>query len=220
MRPLGFAGERMEPWFYETRFLRPGFARQWMLTVLRRLSSAPPLPSSPAPVAGPVRELRTDVLVVGGGPTGVAAAAAAARTTSTIVVTRSAAGGSLPHDAATRRRAADDLSACVDAGVTVIEQAVCIGRYDEEDRFVVVSAEGPVVIHASRCVIATGAYDRPLLVEGADLPGVMGLRAFQLLAAEGAVGNRRIGVIGGSEEVRRAGATAESFGSPLAWCLG
>ena len=210
----------MEPWFYETRFLRPRFARQWKLTVLRRLSSAPSLPSSPVPVAGPVRVLRTDVLVVGGGPTGVAAAAVAAGTTSTILVTRAAAGGSLPQDAPTRDRVADDLAACRDAGATVIERAMCIGRYEEEDRFVVVSAEGPVVIQASRCVIATGAYDRPLLVEGADLPGVMGLRAFQLLAAEGAVGDRRIGAIGGGEEVRRARITAESFGSPLAWSIG
>jgi sarcosine oxidase subunit alpha len=220
LRPLGLAGERMEPWFYETRFLRPRFARQWMLTALRRLSSAPSLPSSSIPAAGPVRELRTDVLVVGGGPTGLSAAAAAARTTSTILVTRAVAGGSLPQDAPTRHRVADDLAAIVDAGATVIERAMCIGRYEQEDRFVVVSADGPIAIQASRCVIATGAYDRPLLVEGADLPGVMGLRAFQLLAAEGAVGNRRIGAVGGREEVRRARETAGAFGVQLAWSLG
>lgn len=220
LRPLGLAGERMAPWFYETRFLRPRFARQWTLTVLRHLSSAAPLPSSPAPAAGPVRELQTDVLIVGGGPTGVAAAAAAARMTSTILVTRAAAGGSLPKDASTRRRVDDDLATYQDAGGAAIEEATCIGRYDEEDRFVVASAEGPIAIRASRCVIATGAYDRPLLVEGADLPGVVGLRAFQLLAAEGAFGNRRIGVIGAGEELRRARVTAVSYGLQLAWSLG
>ena len=211
----------MEPWFYERRFLRPAFARQWYLGVLRRLSSAERLPSTSAAPAAPVRETTADVLVAGGGPAGVAAAAAAARRgMSVIVATRAAAGGSLPLDAATRARVARDLSELHRSGATILERALVAGWYGEEGRFAVLSADGPRSIRADRCVIATGAYDRPLLLPGADLPGVMGLRGFQMLAAEGALRGRSVGAVGGAVELERVEATVAAFRLDLRWTLG
>lgn len=220
LRPLGFFGQRMEPWFYETRFLRPRFARQLMLEVLRRLSAAGPLPKEPASIVVSSRELETDLLVVGGGPAGIAAAAAAARRVPTLLLTRTVAGGSLPLDERTRARVADDLAACRSAGASIVEGTLCIGRYGAEERFVAVSRDGPLAIRASRCVIATGAYDRPLLLPGADLPGVVGLRGFQVLASQGAFRRRAIGAVGGVEELRRVRATAEAFDLRVAWTVG
>ena len=66
----------MEPWFYERRFLRPRFARQPILEVLRRLSAAHTLGDRTTWDTTEPRSLETDVLVVGGGPAGLAAAAA------------------------------------------------------------------------------------------------------------------------------------------------
>src|SRR5215213_2888187 len=75
IRPLGWIGESMEPWFYERRFLRPRFARQAVLEVLRRLSAAHVLGDRTEWNATEPRALETDVLVVGGGPAGLAAGA-------------------------------------------------------------------------------------------------------------------------------------------------
>jgi bacterioferritin-associated ferredoxin len=219
-RPLGRIGERMEPWFYETRFMSPRFARQSMLGVLRRLSSAPPLPGAPASRGGPLREITTDVVVVGGGPAGLGAAAAAARRTSVVIVTRARLGGSLPPSDPVRATVRADAEALASAGGIVLHSSLCIGRYTEEDLFVVVTPDGPVLVRADRVVVATGAYDRPLLLRGTDLPGVVGLRGFQALAAQGAFRGRTVGVTGWSHEIARAVATAEAFGLDVRWTSG
>ena len=209
----------MEPWFYESRFLRPRFARQAILETLRRLSSAGSLSTASSALEPPLRELETDVLVVGGGPSGLAAAAIAGSATTTTLVTRASAGGSLPRDSVVARRVADDLLRCR-SSARVLENSFCIGRYEEEGSFIVLSPEGPLAIRASRCIVATGAYDRPLLLKGSDLPGVIGLRSFQLLASQAALGGRSIGVVGGAVELARATETARAFGIRLAWTMG
>lgn len=221
-RPLGLAGEWMEPWFYERRFLRPGFARQWYLEILRRLSSAERLPNAAATAANPPLSMTADVLVAGGGPAGVASAAAAARRGAAVVLaTRGVSGGSLPQDADTRQRVALDLHELHGRGsVTILEGALVAGHYEDDGRFVIVSSDGPRSIRADRCVIATGAYDRPLLLPGADLPGVVGLRGFQLLAAEEAFRGRSVGALGSVAELDRVAATTTAFNLELRWTLG
>src|SRR5690349_2628669 len=49
---LGRFVDRLPPWFYESRLLRPRVLRQFYLERLRHLSAAPALPRTPAPVAG------------------------------------------------------------------------------------------------------------------------------------------------------------------------
>jgi sarcosine oxidase subunit alpha len=220
LRPLGRLGERMEPWFYETRFLRPRLVRQPALEVLRRLSAAPRLPSTAATVAGTPRERAVDVLVIGGGPSGVAAASVVASRSGTLaVVTRRRLGGSLPLEPEVAARVAGDVQAVRSSDATVLEDAMCLGWYGDEG-FACMVPDGPVMILAPRVVVATGAYDRSLLLPGVDLPGVVGLRAFQLLAAQGAMRGAGIGVIGTGEELRRAVATASRFGSTVRWVAG
>src|SRR5215468_11796648 len=51
-RLLGRLAESLPPWFYEQRLLKPRAMRQFYLERLRRLSAAPALPASPAPIAG------------------------------------------------------------------------------------------------------------------------------------------------------------------------
>src|SRR6266404_3146842 len=75
-RLLGHFADRLPPWFYEQRLLRPRALRQFYLERLRRLSAAPALPPTPAPIAGRWRERRCEVLVVGGGLAGLAEARA------------------------------------------------------------------------------------------------------------------------------------------------
>jgi sarcosine oxidase, subunit alpha len=219
LRPLGRIGERMEPWFYERRFLRPRVLRQPMLEVLRRLSAAHALPRDPAVASDAERSIETDVLILGGGPAGLAAAATIAATAGVVVATRSSIGGSLPRDAASTARTAADAADLRRRGATLLEGTTCLGWYEDEGSFAVMAPDGPVTIHATRVVIATGAYDRPLLVPGTDLPGAIGLRAFELLAAQGAFRRRTAGIVGVGPELGRALQTASAFRVGVDWIV-
>lgn len=222
IRPLGWFGESMEPWFYERRFLRPKFARQPVLELLRRLSAAHDLGHRTAWEVNDPRTFETDILVIGGGPAGLAAGAAvAASATSTLVVTSGPAGGRQPRTTAARERASADLETIRTHGGAVIEQVLCVGYYGGEGVFAAVSDRGPVTIRAERVVVATGAYDRTLVVPGVDLPGVMGGRAFERLTTQGAFSaQHRIGVFAAPVEARRIATAAESAGVHLGWVAG
>lgn len=71
LRPLGRLVERQPPWFWERRFRHPGAARRGYLEVLRRASSARPLPPAPpVPAARGVRVEEWPLVVVGDGADG------------------------------------------------------------------------------------------------------------------------------------------------------
>ena len=212
----------MEPWFYERRFLRPRFARQPILEVLRRLSAAHELGDRTTWDTTEPRSLETDVLVVGGGPTGLSAAAAVSSNgTRTLVLTQGPAGGRQPRSTTARVRVEADLAALRTAGADVLQRSLCVGYYGGEDVFAAISDRGPVMIRAARVVVATGAYDRTLIVPGIDLPGVLGARAFERLAGQGAFGERhRIGVFAAPGEAERVVASAQAAGLSLTWIAG
>jgi sarcosine oxidase subunit alpha len=212
----------MEPWFYERRFLRPRFARQPILEVLRRLSAAHTLGDRTTWDTTESRSLETDVLVVGGGPAGLAAAAVvSAAGRRTLIVTQGPAGGRQPRSVAARERVAADLESIRSAGAEVIEGSLCVGYYAGEGVFAAVGDRGPVAIRAARVVVATGAYDRTLVVPGIDLPGVLGGRAFERLTAQDAFrGRHRIGVFAAPTEAGRIVAAARAAGVSLTWIVG
>jgi len=217
IRPLGLVGERMEPWFYEHRFLRPRWARQLALGALRRLSAAPQLPTGAAERTARSADLRCEVLVVGAGPAGRGAAATIAGDANVAIVSRARFGGSL---ALHGRSGTDDKARLERAGAAILPDTVCLG-YFGEGRFLMLGPEGLREIRADRVVVATGAYDRPLLVPGVDLPGVIGGRAFAALAAQGAfVQRHRIVVFGRPSEIARAVSSAEDAGVELTWVGG
>jgi sarcosine oxidase subunit alpha len=220
IRPLGWIGESMEPWFYERRFLRPRFARQAVLEVLRRLSAAHVLGDRTEWNANAPRSLETDVLVVGGGPAGLAAAAVtAAAGARTLVMTRGPVGGRQPR--LVPARADSDVSTIREHGGDVVERTLCVGHYAGEAMFAGVSDRGPLTIRAERVVVATGAYDRALVVPGVDLPGVIGGRAFEQLTTQGAFTARhRIGVFAAPVEAARIATAAAACGVELAWVAG
>ena len=221
VRPLGWIGESMEPWFYERRFLRPRAGRQAVLEVLRRLSAAHTLGTRTTWPSHEARTITTDVIVIGGGPCGIAAAAAVGATgVRTVVATLGPVGGSQPRSVSAARRTASDVATARTASVEILERSLCVGFYEEGALFAFATDQGPASIHAERVVVATGAYDRSLVLPGVDLPGVIGARAFERLAAQGAFSARhRIGAFAGPSEAVRIDAAARAAGRTLGWSV-
>lgn len=197
LRPIGRRGERLPPWFYEHRFGWPAALRQTYLRVLRHLSSAAPLPPDGIALRPGRRadgDLETAVLVIGGGPTGLTAARAAAdHGHRVVVVERTAARPSV-------------------AGLDIV-RATCVGIYGEEAIAAIVGDDGPAVVRFERLIVATGAYDRPLAYLGNDLPGTIGVRAFERYAAAGSFrAGARVGVFAARSEAERTLTAARRAG--------
>jgi NADPH-dependent 2,4-dienoyl-CoA reductase/sulfur reductase-like enzyme len=99
---LDLGSRWIPPTFYHHRFLRPRGLRKRYLDVIRGFGGRGRLPAGrrSGEVAGRiVRELETDVLVVGGGPSGSAAASAAAERDASVVLVEAVAGRARPWDA-------------------------------------------------------------------------------------------------------------------------
>ncbi|WP_375424137.1 2Fe-2S iron-sulfur cluster-binding protein [uncultured Friedmanniella sp.] len=125
-----------------------------------------------------------EVAVVGAGPAGLAAALVAAASGSRVLLLddRPEAGGALLRDEEVAWAAvlADRLAGS--ANVTHLQRTTVVGYYD--DNYLVAvqrsvpGGEGVVRervwrIRAGEVVLATGAHERPLVLEGNDVPGVM-----------------------------------------------
>lgn len=141
--------------------------------------------------------VHTDVLVIGAGPSGLAAARTAARSGARVILMDEQAelGGSL-LDARTEcvegkpaaEWIADVAAELAEAPeVTVLTRTAAFGSYDDnyviavEDRAGKASGPQPAGVsrqrvwhvRAAQVILANGAYERPLVFAGNDVPGVM-----------------------------------------------
>ncbi len=141
--------------------------------------------------------VHTDVLVIGAGPSGLAAALSAARSGARVILLdeQSELGGSLlsgrtelvDGKPATAWVAEAAATLAASEEVTVLTRTAAFGSYDDnyviavEDRAGATSVPQPHGvsrqrvwhIRASRVILANGAYERPLVFAGNDVPGVM-----------------------------------------------
>jgi sarcosine oxidase, subunit alpha len=213
-RLLGRLAESLPPWFYEQHLLTPRALRQFYLERLRRLSAAPTLPASPAAIAGQWRDRRCGTLVVGGGLAGLEAATALHDAGQDVLLVEAAAvlGGRARLQPARAGELAELLRRSRD--LPQLLGTTCVGLYEQAREALLMGPRGPVVLAFEALIVATGAYDRLPGFAGNDLPGILGLRAFERLAAAGAIPKAwRIGVFAGAEGAAAALAT----GRPLAW---
>ena len=159
---LDLGSRWIPPTFYHHRFLRPRLLRKRYLDVIRGFGGRGRLRPGGGGAAVPrgraVRELETDVLVVGGGSSGIAAADRAAADGSSVVILEAVTGRARP----TR------------PDVRVLDGATAVGWYDGV--VTAVDADTLWSIRARSVVAATGSYERVPSVRGADRPGVMGAR--------------------------------------------
>ena len=141
------------------------------------------------PPKAPARTITPDVLIIGGGAGGLSAAIAARGGGASVVVLdeRKVPGGQYfkqSSDGATldaqQSEGAALLRAAEDSGAEILGQVEVWGAFDGP----LILAEhqgGALIARPKALIIATGAYERPCMVPGWTLPGVMTTGAAQTL---------------------------------------
>ena len=178
------AGRFLGAGFYYKTFIRPQALWPAYESVLRRFVNGGSV-SPDTPHAVPEkRHVHPDVLVAGGGPAGMAAAVAAARAGASVLLVEEEhrLGGHLRWGGEADLAALADLAGQVAAepGIEVLTDAVVLGRYDgnwiavlDRGGNAAGAAERLVKARAKTLVAAPGLIERPYVIQGNDLPGVM-----------------------------------------------
>ncbi|WP_344741418.1 glycine cleavage T C-terminal barrel domain-containing protein, partial [Pseudonocardia halophobica] len=181
------------------------------------------------------RYAHCETLVIGAGPAGLLAARTAARRGDRVVLVddRPAAGGSLLGTERICGRSAYEFVADTmaelraDPDVRILSRTTAFGQYD--DGFVLalerrtdhlaepprnVSRQRVWRIRAARVVVATGAHERPIVIEDNDRPGIMlAASARDLLHRYGVLVGRKIVVFTTDDAAYGAAADLEAAGA-------
>ena len=149
------------------------------------------------PIAVPPDNIETEIAIVGAGPAGLAAAivAAAAGASVTVLDERDETGGQYfkPRTAGYRGQTAPDRQhhcgrelrarATASGARFLSGQGVWFARHHETESFELRSlgSNGAVHLRARAVILTSGAHERPVMVPGWTLPGVMTIGAAQTL---------------------------------------
>ncbi|MFW2543809.1 FAD-dependent oxidoreductase [Primorskyibacter sp. 2E107] len=158
--------------------------------VVQTQVARPPL-TAPAQVLRRAQKLTPDVLIVGGGAGGLSAAIAAREAGAEVVLLdeRKVPGGQYFKQSGDPRATPLDtqqasgkalVEAALTAGTRILAQTEVWGAFDGPQ----IMATAPDAVYAiapRTLIIATGAYERPLMIPGWTLPGVMTVGAAQTL---------------------------------------
>jgi sarcosine oxidase, subunit alpha len=224
-------GDRFLPvGFYYKTFIRPKFLWPLYETVLRRAAGLGQVHFAPAPGHGQATDsgadqpdrtkqyLHTDVLVVGGGPAGISAALAAAGSGARVALFEEnpQLGGHLRFSGDASHLA--HLRSAVEQhpNLSVYTSATIVGWY--EDNWLAAVQHGRLFkIRAGSLVVASGAYELPLVFDNNDLPGVMLAGGAQrLLRLYGVLAGRRAVVVAANDDAWAAAAELHAAGLSLA----
>jgi NADPH-dependent 2,4-dienoyl-CoA reductase/sulfur reductase-like enzyme/Fe-S-cluster-containing hydrogenase component 2/bacterioferritin-associated ferredoxin len=170
--------------------------RDMHVTTCDRVPELPGLDRQPRAFK-PVEETRTDVLVIGGGPSGITAALELARHGIEVLIVddKHRLGGKLvlqTHSffgtvadcyAGTRgidiaTRLAEEVEQ--HPGIGVMLNATAVACY-KDHKIGIVGSGGYFLVNPRKLLIAAGAREKALAFPGCDLPGVYGAGAFQTL---------------------------------------
>ena len=183
------------PGFYYKTFMNP--RRLWPRyeRAIRRMAGLGTLPNGPDSEDYDEANAHTDILVIGGGPTGLAAALAASRSGARVILADADRefGGLLMSD----RAEIDNMPAeqwvstmlkelQQNARVRILSRTTIFGYYDHNflvglekrtDHLAPADRDGKRQrlwqIRAQQVIVATGAHERPLVFADNDRPGIM-----------------------------------------------
>jgi NADPH-dependent 2,4-dienoyl-CoA reductase/sulfur reductase-like enzyme/Fe-S-cluster-containing hydrogenase component 2/bacterioferritin-associated ferredoxin len=166
---------------------------------VRTLKGLPALPESDEPLQQAERRtIRTDILVIGAGPSGLSAAYELGRMGFQVIVAddKEAAGGKLvlqthkffgsEQDCYAGVRGMD-IATMLEAklhrlpNVTVLRNAPVVAVFKDRKAGIYKDYASYVLVEFTALVVAAGAREKGVLFPGNDLPGVYGAGAFQTL---------------------------------------
>lgn len=176
--------------FYNKTFLWPHW--HWYEPFIRRAAGLGSVGDAPDPDRYIKQHTHCDLLIIGSGPAGLSAAVAAGVAGLDVLVLddQPQLGGSLTFsdDNIDGKRASDWVAAMTDQlaalpNVRVMTRTRALGYYDDALVSAVEYLQGKAArqciwkIRADQVVLATGAYERPMVFPGNDRPGVRLLSA-------------------------------------------
>ena len=184
--------------FYHRKMIHPSFLRETYLRILTRFVGLGHLPpkESIGKAGGSKVSAEADVIIIGGGPAGLTATLEAAKRCPKVILMddKRMLGGQLVkqthrffgdarHYAGIRGiRIAEKLTEQIRGlqNITTVLGCDVFGIYN--GHIVAATQENRLLkVHAKKIIIATGAYERTLVFENNDLPGVYGAGGVQTL---------------------------------------
>jgi sarcosine oxidase, subunit alpha len=185
---------------YHSMFTGSPVLNRMFTGAVRQLSGLGNLPAHSEVPARSFEDIETDILVVGGGPSGISAAMEARKAglSVTLVEENDFLGGHLigMPDVEPAGRSGLDWAMkrqreLTDAGVAILTRVQVIGHF-KEGFYIGRSASGLVRFNYKKAVVATGAYDQNPPFAGNDLAGVYSARgALKLLGRYGVLPGRK-----------------------------
>ncbi len=186
--------------FYYKTFIHPKAAWPLYEKILRNAAGLGEVHPDTPHAAHRKQFLHTDVAIIGGGPAGLSAALAAAERGAKVMLfdENSTLGGHLRFS---RHQAqSEKLLRAMSHRITVFNDTTVLGWY-LDNWLSAVQGQRLHKIRAHTVIVATGAYETPLVFDNNDLPGVMlGSAAQRLIHLYGVLPGHRAVVVTANDD--------------------